>query len=131
MLQNALKMDVAETIPATTAVIRLVVRDEHSGRMGSMEIRLPLPDKEGAAEAIETSRDYRVLSEKQNKGLAGCFRSLLNRVRLRALGARLFHQILYDLLFPLTVLNTMKACIDHRELDMCLLEVRPLLDQLF
>lgn len=39
----------AITIPGTTAVIRLVVRDEHSGRMGSMEIRLPLPDEEGAA----------------------------------------------------------------------------------
>ena len=31
------------SIPVETAVIRLVVRDEHSGRIGSMEVRLPLP----------------------------------------------------------------------------------------
>jgi hypothetical protein len=38
------------SIPVETAVIRLVVRDEHSERIGSMEIRLPLtPDqKQGA-----------------------------------------------------------------------------------
>jgi hypothetical protein len=30
-------------VPAETAAIRLVVRDEHSGQIGSMEIRLPLP----------------------------------------------------------------------------------------
>ncbi len=30
-------------VPAETAVIRLVVRDEHSGQIGSMEVRLPLP----------------------------------------------------------------------------------------
>ena len=39
----------AITIPTTTAVIRLVVRDEHSGRTGSMEVSLPLPDKREAA----------------------------------------------------------------------------------
>lgn len=33
----------AVSLPVNTAVIRLVVRDEHSGRIGSMEIRLPLP----------------------------------------------------------------------------------------
>ncbi len=33
-------------VPVDTAVIRLVVRDEHSGRIGSIEIRLPLaPDQ--------------------------------------------------------------------------------------
>ena len=36
-------------VPASTAVIRLAVRDQHSGRTGSMEIRLPLPDEEEAA----------------------------------------------------------------------------------
>jgi VWFA-related protein len=30
-------------VPSDTAVIRLVVRDEHSERVGSMEVRLPLP----------------------------------------------------------------------------------------
>ncbi|MGO9937250.1 MAG: VWA domain-containing protein [Terracidiphilus sp.] len=30
-------------VPVDTAVIRLVVHDEHSGRIGSMEVRLPLP----------------------------------------------------------------------------------------
>lgn len=30
-------------VPVETAAILLVVRDEHSGRIGSMEIRLPLP----------------------------------------------------------------------------------------
>jgi VWFA-related protein len=30
-------------VPVDTAVIRLVVRDEHSERVGSMEVRLPLP----------------------------------------------------------------------------------------
>lgn len=29
--------------PVDTAVLRLVVRDEHNGRIGSMEVRLPLP----------------------------------------------------------------------------------------
>ena len=33
-------------IPADTAVIRLVVRDEHGGQNGSMEIRLPLPPEQ-------------------------------------------------------------------------------------
>lgn len=33
----------AIVVPASTAVIRLAVRDEDSGRIGSMEIRLPLP----------------------------------------------------------------------------------------
>jgi hypothetical protein len=31
------------SIPVETAVIRLVVRDEQSGRIGSIEVRLPLP----------------------------------------------------------------------------------------
>jgi len=36
-------------VPVETSVIRLVVRDEHSERIGSMEIRLPLPpDQQGA-----------------------------------------------------------------------------------
>lgn len=39
----------AIAVPASTAVIRLVVRDEHSGRIGSMEIRLPLPADEHVA----------------------------------------------------------------------------------
>ena len=47
--KNGFQAVQAITIPATTAVIRLVVRDEHSGRMGSMEIRLPLADEEEAA----------------------------------------------------------------------------------
>jgi hypothetical protein len=39
-------------VPVDTAVIRLVVRDEHSERIGSMEIRLPLPpDQQQAARA--------------------------------------------------------------------------------
>ena len=33
----------AIAVPVSTAVVRLVIRDEHSGRIGSMEIRLPLP----------------------------------------------------------------------------------------
>jgi hypothetical protein len=33
-------------IPVDTAVIRLVVRDEHNGQNGSMEIRLPLPPEQ-------------------------------------------------------------------------------------
>jgi len=33
-------------VPVDTAVIRLVVHDEHSGRVGSMEVRLPLPPDE-------------------------------------------------------------------------------------
>lgn len=39
-------------VPVETAVIRLVVSDEHSGRIGTMEIRLPLPpDQQQAASA--------------------------------------------------------------------------------
>ncbi len=30
-------------VPVDTAVLRFVVRDEYSGRVGSMEVRLPLP----------------------------------------------------------------------------------------
>ena len=30
-------------VPVDTAVIRIVVCDEHSARIGSMEVRLPLP----------------------------------------------------------------------------------------
>ena len=30
-------------VPVDTTVLRFVVRDEHSGRIGSMEVRLPLP----------------------------------------------------------------------------------------
>lgn len=30
-------------VPVDTAVLRFVVRDDHSGRIGSMEVRLPLP----------------------------------------------------------------------------------------
>lgn len=41
--KNGFQAVQAITIPATTTVIRLVVRDEHSGRIGSMEIRVPLP----------------------------------------------------------------------------------------
>jgi VWFA-related protein len=37
------------SIPVETAVIRLVVRDEHSGQAGSMEIRLPLPPEQQKA----------------------------------------------------------------------------------
>ena len=33
-------------VPVQTAVIRLVVRDEQSGKLGSMEIRLPLPPEQ-------------------------------------------------------------------------------------
>jgi VWFA-related protein len=45
---------VAQTffVPVDTAVLRFVVRDEHSGRIGSMEVRLPLPpDQQKGAEA--------------------------------------------------------------------------------
>jgi hypothetical protein len=39
-------------VPGDTAVIRLVVRDEQSGKIGSMEIRLPLPpDRQQASRA--------------------------------------------------------------------------------
>ena len=39
-------------VPEDTAVLRFVVRDEHSGRIGSMEVRLPLPpDQQKGAEA--------------------------------------------------------------------------------
>ncbi len=39
-------------VPVDTAVLRFVVRDELSGRVGSMEVRLPLPpDHEAEAEA--------------------------------------------------------------------------------
>jgi len=37
------------SIPVETAVIRLVIRDEHSGQVGSMEIRLPLPPEQQQA----------------------------------------------------------------------------------
>ena len=37
------------SVPAETAVIRLVVCDEHSGQIGSMEVRLPLPPDEQQA----------------------------------------------------------------------------------
>ena len=36
-------------VPVETAALRLVVRDEHSERIGSMEIRLPLPPAQQAA----------------------------------------------------------------------------------
>ena len=58
--KNGFQAVQAITIPATTTVIRLVVRDEHSGRIGSMEIRLPLPPDAGARGRplkVETSRD--------------------------------------------------------------------------
>jgi VWFA-related protein len=39
-------------VPMETAVVRLMVRDEHSERIGSMEIRLPLPpDQQKSADA--------------------------------------------------------------------------------
>ncbi len=39
-------------VPVETAAIRLMVHDEHSGRIGSMEVRLPLPpDQQQAAHA--------------------------------------------------------------------------------
>jgi VWFA-related protein len=39
-------------VPVDTAVLRFVVRDEHSGRIGSMEVRLPLPpEQQKGAEA--------------------------------------------------------------------------------
>lgn len=39
-------------VPVETTAIRFVVRDEHSGRIGSMEIRLPLPpDQQKDADA--------------------------------------------------------------------------------
>jgi hypothetical protein len=39
-------------VPVQTAVIRLVIRDEHNERIGSMEVRLPLPpEKQKAADA--------------------------------------------------------------------------------
>ena len=36
------------SVPVETAVIRLLVRDEQSGRIGSMEVRLPLPPDQQA-----------------------------------------------------------------------------------
>jgi hypothetical protein len=39
-------------VPVDTAVLRFVVRDVHSGRIGSMEVRLPLPpNQQKGAEA--------------------------------------------------------------------------------
>jgi VWFA-related protein len=43
------------SVPVATAVIRLVIRDEHSGRIGSMEVRLPLPP-DPQAEAARSSQ---------------------------------------------------------------------------
>jgi hypothetical protein len=39
-------------VPVDTAVLRFVVRDEHSGRIGSMEVRLPLPPDQQAEAGV-------------------------------------------------------------------------------
>jgi hypothetical protein len=41
--KDGLQAAQAISVPVETAVIRLVIRDEHSEKTGSMEIRLPLP----------------------------------------------------------------------------------------
>jgi len=39
-------------VPVDTAVLRFVVRDELSGRVGSMEVRLPLPPDQQAEAGV-------------------------------------------------------------------------------
>ena len=41
--QNGFRAAQTLFVPVDTAVLRFTVRDEHSGRVGSMEVRLPLP----------------------------------------------------------------------------------------
>jgi VWFA-related protein len=53
VLQSGYRAMQILSVPANTAVIRLVVRDESNGRIGSMEIRLPLSEATQAAARTE------------------------------------------------------------------------------
>lgn len=46
ILQNGFRAVQTFSVPVDTAVLRFTIRDEHSGRIGSLEVRLPLPPEQ-------------------------------------------------------------------------------------